>query len=208
MKRIGVFGVIIFVIMIISVASLSGTAFANASSLYVLHDGVNLYLDENLTETIKELEQNEIVEVIESVVIGGKDYYKVKVDNIVGYVDAKYLYDTSEESCYQLYTAKAYASKVGGSIDVFATPDGEVIRNYLDGTVLTVSESEFDGYHIVVMDDGIGYVKNESLTTSISYNERVAIAIALICLVSIILILVITYYRRNSDYFKSKRTSK
>ena len=55
------------------------------------------------------------------------------------------------------------------------------------------------------MEDGVGYVKSENLTTSISYNERIALAIGLICVVAIILILLITYYRRNSEYFKNKK---
>ena len=208
MKRIGAFGIIIFIVMIISVANVSLTAFANASDCYVLHDGVKLYEDETLTSVIKELKQNDGVEVLESIQIGGKDYYKAKVEGVIGYLDANYVYTTIGESCYQLYTAKAYGNKVGGSVDVYAMPNGEVIRSYLDGTVLTVTESEIEGYHVVVMEDGIGYVKDENLTTSISYNERVAIAIALICIVAIILILVITYYRRNSNYYKSKKTSK
>lgn len=210
MKKIGAFGIIILIVMIISVASVSVTAFASASSQYVLHDGVNLYADNTLTTISKELNQNDQVEVLETLTIASKDYYKVKAGETIGYVDSNYVYSTREESCYQLYTAKAYGKKVGESINVYATPSDKatLLRQYMDGTVLTVTESEVEGYHIVVMDEGIGYVKDENLTTSISYNERVAIAIALICVVAIILILLITYYRRNSNYFKSKKTSK
>ena len=54
------------------------------------------------------------------------------------------------------------------------------------------------------MEDGLGYVKNENLTTTLSYNERVAIVIGLIAVITVALILLITYYRRNSEYFKNK----
>lgn len=210
MKRIGALGIIILIVMVILVASVSVTAFASASNQYVLHDGVNLYADNTLSAVAKELNQNDSVEILESLTIAGTQYYKVKVGDVVGYVNANYIYSTSDESCYQLYSAKAYGKKIGESVSVYSTPSDKssIIRQYMDGTVLTVTESEVEGYHIVVMDEGVGYVKDENLTTSISYNERIAIAIALICVVAVILILVITHYRRNSDYYKSKRTSK
>lgn len=210
MKKIGVLGVIILIVMIISMTNVSVVAVARASNNYILHDGVNLYADETLTTVTKELNQNDQVEVLEVVQIGGAEFYKVKHEGDTGYVDAKYLYSTSRESRYKLYTAKAYSDHVGGSIEVYSSPSAEknVIKTYLDGTVLTVSKSEVDGYHIVIMEDGVGYVKDENLTTSISYNERVALSIALICAIAIILILLITYYRRNYEYFKSKKTSK
>ena len=210
MKKIGLFGIIVLIVMIISTATATVTAFATGFEYRVLHNGVNLYADETLSSVSKELKQNDCVEVLEERNIGGNDFYKVKIDDVIGYVDAKYVYATTSKANYQLYTAKAYGNKIGDSINVYATPtaQSEIIRSYIDGTVLTVSKSEVDGYHVVVMEDGVGYVKSENITTSISYNERIALAIALICLVAIILILLITYYRRNIEYFKNKKNSK
>lgn len=116
-------------------------------------------------------------------------------------------YAEGEESEYLVYRAKAYGKKVGGYVNIYALPsaDSEVIATCFDGTSLVVTESEVEGYHIVIMDEGQGYVKDENLTTSLSYNQRIALIIAIICAVTVLLILLITYYRRNSDYFKSKR---
>ena len=210
MKKIGLLGIIVLIVMIISTATVTVTAFATGSEFFVLHDGVNLYADETLTSVAKELVQNDAVEVLEELNAGGSEVYKVNVDGEVGYVYAKYVYATTHKANYQLYTAKAYGNKIGDSINVYATPSSqsEIVRSYLDGTRLTVSTSEVEGYSIVVMEDGIGYVKSENLTTSISYNERIALVIALICLVTIILILLITYYRRNVEYFKNKRNAR
>ena len=111
-----------------------------------------------------------------------------------------------EDTNYLIYTAKAYADKIGGHIEIYVKPEAtsEIITTYLDGTRLAVMESEVDGYHAVIMEDGLGYVKNENLTTTLSYNERVAIVIGLIAVITVALILLITYYRRNSEYFKNK----
>ena len=100
-----------------------------------------------------------------------------------------------EDTNYLIYTAKAYADKIGGHIEIYAKPKAtsEIITTYLDGTRLAV-----------IMKDGLGYVKNENLTTTLSYNERVAIVIGLIAVITVALILLITYYRRNSEYFKNK----
>lgn len=207
MKKIGLFGIIVLIVMIISTATVTVTAFATSEEYFILHDGVSLYSDETLTSVAKELKQNDGVEVLETTNISGHAFYKIKVGETIGYVDAKYIYATTSSAKYELYTAKAYGNKVGDSINVYATPstDSKIIRSYIDGTILTVSESKVDGYHAVVMEDGVGYVKSENLTTSISYNERIALAIGLICVVAIILILLITYYRRNSEYFKNKK---
>ena len=111
-----------------------------------------------------------------------------------------------EDNNYLIYTAKAYADKIGGHIEIYANPKptSEIITTYLDGTRLAVMESEVEGYHVVIMEDGLGYVKNENLTTTLSYNERVAIVIGLIAVITVALILLITYYRRNREYFKNK----
>ncbi len=112
-----------------------------------------------------------------------------------------------EDFSETIYTAVAYADEVGGHVKIYAGPSEstEVITTVIDGTTLAVAETDVDGYHKVVLDDGIGYVKSENLTTSLSYNQRVALAIAIICVVAVALILLITYYGRNADYFKNKR---
>ena len=111
-----------------------------------------------------------------------------------------------EDNNYLIYTAKAYADKIGGHVEIYKSPkDGsEVLTTYLDGTRLAVMESEVDGYHVVIMEEGNGYIKDENLTTTLSYNERVAIVIGLIAVITVALILLITYYRRNREYFKNK----
>lgn len=110
------------------------------------------------------------------------------------------------ETNYLIYTAKAYADKVGGHVEIYKAPEtgSEVLTTYLDGTRLAVMESEVEGYHVVIMEEGNGYIKDENLTTTLSYNERVAIVIGLIAVVTVGLIILITYFRRNREYFKNK----
>ena len=49
-----------------------------------------------------------------------------------------------EDTNYLIYTAKAYADKIGGHIEIYAKPEAtsEIITTYLDGTRLAVMESE------------------------------------------------------------------
>ncbi len=114
---------------------------------------------------------------------------------------------SSPETTYTIFTAKAYGDRVGGHVNVYVLPstDAEIKCTMLDGTKMTVAKSEYEGYYEVVLEDGIGFVKEENVTTSISYNERVALIIGIVACVTVILILLITYFRRNADYLKSKR---
>ena len=116
-------------------------------------------------------------------------------------------YANGDSHSETIYTAKAYADKVGGHIVVYSEPttDSQVLTEIIDGTSLAVLESGTEGFHKVILDDGIGYVRSENLTTTLSYNQRVAIAIGLVCVIAVVLILIITYYRRNANYFKSKK---
>ena len=98
MKKIGLFGIIVLIVMIISTATATVTAFATGFEYRVLHNGVNLYSDETLTSVSKELKQNDCVEVLEERNIGGNDFYKVKIDDVIGYVDTKYVYATTSKA--------------------------------------------------------------------------------------------------------------
>lgn len=114
---------------------------------------------------------------------------------------------SGESHSETIYTVRAYADRVGGHVNVYAEPNGSstIIATFIDGTTLAVLEAEVDGFHKVILDDGVGYIKSENITTSLSYNQRVSIVIALVCVIAVILILLITYYRRNANYFKSKK---
>ena len=210
MKRVGILGILTLIIMVISVSAVSGIAFATSTDSYILHKDTPLYADQTLSTIACKLPQNQKVAVLEEITISGEEYFKINVGDQTGYVSALYVYRTTSKDSEQIYRAKALSNKIGGSIDVYSEPreGAGVIRSYVDGSVLTVASSEVEGYHVIIMEDGVGYVKDENITTSISYNERIAIVIAIICVVAVVLILVITYYKRNSNYFKSKRTSK
>lgn len=113
----------------------------------------------------------------------------------------------AESYSQTVYTVKAYADKVGGHVNIYQEPkeDSEVIARYFDGTTLAVVDIEEEGFHKVILDDGVGYIKSQNITTGISYNQRIALAIGLVCIVAVVLILVITYYRRNANYLKNKK---
>ncbi len=206
MKRIGLIAVIILIMTCI-IPTTAVVAVANGSVPYVLHNGVNLYADTTFNDVVEELDANVEVEILDEVIIGGETYYKVFVNDKTGYILAKYVYYTEKNGTYVIFTAKAYGDRVGGHVNVYVLPntDAEIKCTLLDGTEMTVAKSEYEGYYEVVLEDGVGYVKEENVTTSISYNERVALIIGIVACVTVILILLITYFRRNADYLKRKR---
>ncbi len=108
---------------------------------------------------------------------------------------------------YSIFTAKAYGQRVGDDIKIYSAPstNASVITTVLDGTEIAVTECEVEGYYTVILDEGIGYVLTENVTNGLSYNQRVALVIGIVAVVTVILILIITYFRRNADYLKSKR---
>ena len=205
MKKYIVIAMLITMILSLNVAPL--TAHAEGLSSYVLHDNVEVYSDINLTTVIARLDAHVEVEVLDTVKIEKDHYYKISCGDVVGYVKSIYVYFSGEKSSYEIFVARAYGKGIGESIKVYSAPDvkSSVIDEIIDGTTLNVAKAEKEGFYVVIYDDGVGYVTDDCITTGLSYNQRVALAIGIICVVTVVLILVITYYRRNVEFFKNRR---
>ncbi|MBO7156034.1 MAG: hypothetical protein J6V83_01375 [Clostridia bacterium] len=199
--------VVIIITMLLSLNVVSMTAQAEGLTSYVLHDSVKVYSDLSLTAVVATLDAHTEIEVLDAQKVEDEHYYKIAYGDILGYVKSIYVYFSGGETTYDIFVAKAYGKGIGDSIKVYLSDDVKsvVIDEIIDGTTINVAECESDEFYIVIYEDGIGYVTQDSITTGLSYNQRVALAIGIICVVTVILILVITYYRRNAEYFKSKR---
>ena len=153
--------VLICLTMLIAVSSTVLVAEASGESAYVLHDGVKVYSDNTLGTVIAELAVNTPVTVTGSEQIGGETYYILDYNGNEGYVRAAYVYYAEFfDAQLNVRAAKCLAEKVGGRINVYASPaeGAEVIYTLSDGVRIDVAECGSDEYYLLIRGDGNGYV--------------------------------------------------
>lgn len=199
--------VVIAVIFAIVLAVLPmGTAFAMEQHAYALHNGVPVYADTTLGTVEIRLEQNQKVEVLSEEDICGKTYFKVSVNSVTGYVNADYVYFMSDVPQDSIKSMQVKTDKIGRPVKVYAQPDlsSAVIDELSDGTNVNIVESDSE-FCVIVLDDGIGYIRSENVTNGLSRNQTVALIVGVVTIAAIIVILALLYYRKNKEHFASRR---
>lgn len=200
--------VLICLAMLFAVAPTVLVAEASGESAYILHDGVKMYSDNTLGTVIAELSVNTPVTVTGSEQIGGETYYILNYNGSVGYVRAAYVYYAEFYGAeLNVRAAKCLAEKVGGRINVYASPaeGAEVIYTLSDGVRIDVAECGSDEYYLLIRGDGNGYVKKSEVTEGLSRNQRVALAVTLISAVCVIGIFALIYVQRNKEYIAARK---
>lgn len=200
--------VLICITMLIAVAPTVLVAEASGESAYILHDGVKVYSDNTLGTVIAELSVNTPVTVTGSEQIGGETYYILDYSGSVGYVRAAYVYYAEfYDAELNVKAAKCLADKVGGRINVYASPaeGAEVLYTLSDGVRIDVAECGNDDYYLIIRSNGNGYVKKSEVTEGLSRNQRVALAVSLISVVCVIGIFALIYVQRNKEYLAARK---
>ena len=200
--------VLICLTMLIAVAPSVLVAEASGESAYVLHDGVKMYSDATLSTVVAEPAINAPLTVTGSERIGNEIYYVAEYNGIAGYVKAAYVYYAEfYDAELNVKAAKCLADKVGGRINVYASPSegAEVLYTLSDGVRIDVAECGSDEYYFLIRSDGNGYVKKSEVTEGLSRNLRVALAVTLISVVCVIGIFALIYVQRNKEYLAARK---
>ena len=186
--------VLICLTMLIAVAPSVLVAEASGESAYVLHDGVKMYSDATLSTVVAEPAINAPLTVTGSERIGNEIYYVAEYNGIAGYVKAAYVYYAEFYDVeLNVKAAKCLADKVGGRINVYASPSegAEVLYTLSDGVRIDVAECGSDEYYFLIRSDG--------------NNLRVALAVTLISVVCVIGIFALIYVQRNKEYLAARK---
>lgn len=189
--------------MILFIATLSIAASSAEYYYKAILPDTKIYKESDInSEIIAMIPQNAIVEAIsEKFEKDGRVWQEVSYNSIKGFTLFNDLYKSREEESFTIKHGKACSVKMGENIKVYKSNDmnSEIVYVLHDGEKLDIIDNGIDYgvFNLINYKGGRYFVLKANVTTSLSYNQRIALIIGLSSVGAVIIFLVIYFIVKN-----------
>lgn len=168
---------------------------------------------EKVLDTVK---QNETVEVVGEPLLdtNGTSWQKIRYNNhYEGYILSSYLYYTSKTDDYSVQVAKATGKSMTEEIKIYRHYDEEsdVAGTVVDGEKINVvigDKTDYGDFTKIVYKNEYCFIKTENVTTSLTYNQRIALYISLaliVLLIAVGTVIAVVITKRKREFLKKEK---
>jgi hypothetical protein len=174
---------------------------ADSETIYCAYYTTNVYFEKSIESIIvTTLSPNEQIRVTGFVTTNdGVEWCVANHMGIVVYVEKERLYQYRPSMVVEIYRMQTTVTHMGDDIMLYTIPDEEgVISSIKDGVLVEVL-GEAGIFTRIKLDGNIYYVKTINITSSVTYYQKLAITISLVCIVSILCVfLLIVFVKRQA----------
>jgi len=146
-----------------------------------------------------------VILVEDDIAIDNVVWAKVQYGSYVGYVVQADLYEEKNPLSFSISTIKATSRIMGEEIKLYSanSTSSAVIAKVKDGTKLNLVTSEIDygDFYEISYNNQRVFIEKKYATTGLTYNQKTALIIGAVTLVSIVLMFFIINY-----IYKSKKS--
>lgn len=141
--------------------------------------------------------KNTIIKVKDTITSDSVTWCLIMYNGQEGYVEQSYLYLYIPSASFTSYFARVTATRLND--DIYAYEDALCQNSVLelhDGKAVLVKDTGSVSSRITV-DGNEYYIKNENLTTGLTYYRKMALIISVVCIAAVIGVLLLAYLNKN-----------
>jgi hypothetical protein len=193
----------VFILVIALIFLLS----SGSASIRCLHPQTPIFEEADFSSAvIFRIPQNaQVILVEDDIAIDNVVWAKVQYGSYVGYVVQANLYEEKNPLSFSISTIKATSRIMGEEIKLYSanSTSSAVIAKVKDGTKLNLVTSEIDygDFYEISYNNQRVFIEKKYATTGLTYNQKTALIIGAVTLVSIVLMFFIINY-----IYKSKKS--
>ncbi|MFW5780925.1 MAG: SH3 domain-containing protein [Bacillota bacterium] len=169
-------------------------------SVRCLHPQTPIFDEPDFSSTIIfYIPQNAEIKVIEKdLVIDNTQWTKIRYGSYIGYVDSSGLYEENNRLSYTISQIKATSKTMGEDIRLYSanSTQSQVVASVKDGAKLNLVNSNIDygDFYEINYDNQRVFIEKEYATTGLTYNQKTALIVGAVTLVTILLLILIINY--------------
>lgn len=168
-----------------------------AQNTRAIHPDTPIYEEATFSSPILFLipQNAQVLLVEEEIIKDNVHWVKLQYGSFTGYTDKAFLYQSENAITYSLSHMKATSKKMGESINIYETNSTEsrIITTVKDGTKLIRVDSTIDygNFYEIRYNHQRAFVAKQNATTSLTYNQTIALIVGIITIVTALLMLIL-----------------